>query len=280
MNKAILSFNVSSECDLLNFLILHLTNKSKNNIKSFLLNGCVYINGSIVKNGNYILKIDDEVDVILKQIRNNNYCIDVIYEDDYFIAVNKPNGIVSVDDMKSKYSIYSIVRNYINKQNKKLFILHRLDRDTSGILLFCKDVNIRDRMQNNWDNVVSKRGYLVITPKFNNKMGSFKSYLYEDRNYVVRSSNKPSDGKIAITNYKVIASNKKYSLLQVFLETGRKNQIRVHMQSLNKSVLGDKKYGGEKSDRLYLHSNILEFIHPVYNKLIEIKCPCDFYKYF
>lgn len=276
MNRAILKFNISDNCDLITFLINNIKNKSKNNIKNMISNGCIYVNEIMVKKNNYILKKGDTVLVILRQIYDKNYTIDIIYEDDYFIGINKPSGLLSISTKNSDYTAYSIVRNYVNKNNKKLFILHRLDRDTSGILLFCKNEKIKEYLQNNWNDIVLKRGYLGIV-NGNYDIGTIKSYLYEDKNYVVKSTNNPKMGKIAITHYSCIKKSNKLSLLQIFIDTGRKNQIRVHMNDIGTYIIGDKKYGKGKYKRLYLHSNIFTFIHPITKKETTIKCiPTDF----
>ena len=282
MNRAVKEFVCDCDVSIFDFLKDRLNDKSKNNIKSMISNNCVYVNDIIVNNVNYILKTNDKIFVILKQICFKNYVIDIIYEDDYFIGINKPSGLLSISTSKeNEVTAYSIVRNYVKKNNKnnKIFVLHRLDRDTSGILLFCKDERLKIDMQNNWDNIVLKRGYLaLVLGKLEKKSGVIKSYLYEDKNYFVRSTDNPKYGKLAITNYKVLKSGKKYSLLQIFLDTGRKNQIRVHMNLIGTSILGDRKYGTVKSDRLYLHSNIFSFIHPISKSEVIINCSCDFYK--
>lgn len=277
MNKAIIELTSQTEIDILTFLKENLKSKSKNNIKNIIMNNCAYINGKLCNKPNYIIKANDKISIILKQIRTKNYTIDIIYEDDYFISINKPNGLLSVSTEKKSETAYSIVRNYIKEtsKNSKLFILHRLDRDTSGILLFCKKESIKEQMQEDWNNIVLKRGYLAIVKKIKETKGTIKSYLYEDRNYNVKSTKDPKKGKLAITNYEVIKSNKKYSLLQIFLETGRKNQIRVHMNEIGTSILGDKKYGNLKSDRLYLHSHIFSFIHPITKEIVTIKSNCN-----
>lgn len=274
MNRAVLEFIVSRDCLLIDFLRNNISYKSKNSVKSMISNGCIYVNDVLVSKANYIVKNGDKVIVILRQIYFKDYKIDVIYEDDYFIGINKPSGLLSVSTDNGGINAYSIVKNYVKK---KLFVLHRLDKDTSGILLFCKDEKIKNLMQDKWNEVVLKRGYLaIVIGHLKNRNGIIKSYLYDDKNYNVKSCNDPSKGKLAITNYYVIKSNKKYSILQIFLDTGRKNQIRVHMNDIGTSILGDNKYGSVKSDRLYLHSNILEFIHPVSGNKIEINCSCDF----
>ena len=273
MNKALLEFDIDNDCLLIDFLKNNIE-KSKNNIKSFISNGCCYVNDLVVVKANYLLHSGDKLVVILKQIRDKKYgLINIIYEDNYFIGINKPSGLLSVStDKRETDTAFNIVKNYVKG---KLYVLHRLDRDTSGILLFCKDEKIKNNMQDSWNDVVLTRGYLAVVNRINGS-GTIKSYLYEDKNFNVRSCNDPKKGKLAITNYKVIKSSKNYSLLQIFIETGRKNQIRVHMNLIGTSILGDKKYGGNKAKRLYLHSNILEFIHPVSDKNVYIKCSSDF----
>ena len=272
MNRALLEFNIDKECLLIDFLKSNIE-KSKNNIKSFISNGCCFVNDIVITKANYLLKKGDKLVVVLKQIRDKQYgLINIIYEDNYFIGINKPSGLLSVSDIKGNVSAYDIVKKSING---KLYVLHRLDRDTSGILLFCRDKSIVDKMQDNWNDVVLKRGYLAVVNKISGS-GTVKSYLYEDKNFNVRSCDDPKKGKLAITDYKVIKNSKNYSLLQVFIHTGRKNQIRVHMNLIGTSILGDKKYGGNKAKRLYLHSNILEFIHPITGNKVLIKCNSDF----
>lgn len=273
MNKAVLEFIVDDNCLLIDFL-KNKIEKSKNNIKSFISNGCCYVNDIVVTKANYLLSNGDRLVIILKQIRDKEIgLINVIYEDKYFIGINKPSGLLSVStDKREIDTAFNIVRNYIGGN---LFLLHRLDRDTSGILLFCRDKSICEKMQDNWNDVVLKRGYLAVVNKISGS-GTIKSYLYEDKNFNVRSCNDPKKGKLAITDYDVIKSSKNYSLVQVFLHTGRKNQIRVHMNLIGTSILGDRKYGGNKSKRLYLHSNIFEFIHPVSGDIVRIDCPSNF----
>ena len=279
MNKAVREYKVSKDINIIDSLKENLVDKSKNNVKNLLINNCVYVNNRLINKGNYLLKENDSVYIILKQIKDNNYkdSINIIYEDDYFIGIDKPCGLLSVSTLKEdRITAYSIVRNYVKKKSKnnKIFILHRLDRDTSGILLFCKDEKIKHRMQNDWNRLVLKRGYLaIINGKLSNSSGTIKSYLYETSDYRVISCNDSSKGKLAITNYNVIKKGKKYSLLQIFLSTGRKNQIRVHMNEMGVSILGDNKYGGFKNlRRMYLHSNILEFVHPITNDVVSICC--------
>ena len=164
MNKAVISFIVENEDNLYLYLKNKLVNKSKNNIKSMITNSCVCINGKFINKVDFILKKGDEVTVYLKHIRCGNEFIPILYEDDYLISVYKPSGLLSISTTSSNNTIYSLVRNYLKKYNKNnmLFILHRLDRETSGVLLFSKSEKIKLNMQENWDKVVLKRGYLAI----------------------------------------------------------------------------------------------------------------------
>lgn len=277
MNKALYELKVIKESSLIDYLINNIKEKSKNNIKNMIVNNCVYINEKPINKINYNVKPNDKITIIKRKIKENNYEIEIIYEDDYLIGINKPSKLLSVSDNKGHQTAYKIVSNYVKQKNKnnKIFILHRLDRDTSGILLFAKNQKIKYQMQEKWDEIVLKRGYLAITQKIDKKSDTIKSYLYEDKNYNVKSTNNSQNGKLAITNYTVIKSNKKYSLLQIFIKTGRKNQIRVHMNLINTSIIGDKKYGNIKSDRLYLHANTLEFTHPITKKITTINCYFD-----
>lgn len=277
MNKALYELKVIKESSLIDYLINNIKEKSKNNIKNMIVNNCVYINEKPINKIDYNVKPNDKITIIKRKIKENNYEIEIIYEDDYLIGINKPSKLLSVSDNKGHQTAYKIVSNYVKQKNKnnKIFILHRLDRDTSGILLFAKNQKIKYQMQEKWDEIVLKRGYLAITQKIDKKSDTIKSYLYEDKNYNVKSTNNSQNGKLAITNYTVIKSNKKYSLLQIFIKTGRKNQIRVHMNLINTSIIGDKKYGNIKSDRLYLHANTLEFTHPITKKITTINCYFD-----
>jgi len=178
MNRALLEFNISSDCLLIDFLKNNIE-KSKNNIKSFISNGCCYVNDLVVVKANYLLKKGDKLVVILKQIGDNKYgLIDIIYEDNYFIGINKPSGLLSVSTEKRELdTAFNIVKNYVGG---RLYVLHRLDRDTSGILLFCRDKKIVDKMQDNWNDVVLTRGYLAVVNKISGSE-TIKSYLYEDK---------------------------------------------------------------------------------------------------
>lgn len=214
--------------------------------------------------------------------------LSIIYEDKDVIVVNKPAGLFTVSTSKEKEkTLFHEVSCYVKKSNpkSKVFIIHRLDKDTSGIVMFAKSKNIKYMYQNNWDNLVIKRGYVaVVNGILDKKSDRIKSYLKETKTLFVYSSNDKKYGKKAITDYKVINESKKYSMLDIDIKTGRKNQIRVHLNDINHPILGDKKYGDKKDkfNRLMLHAYKLMLINPKTKKTMcfESKVPELFNSFF
>ena len=263
---------------LIEFLKKTFSNLSKNSVKSLLHNEKVFVNGNMTTKYNYELNVGDIVEIREKVAKN----IDIIYEDKDIIVINKPSGLLTVATEKEKNkTAYHLVMEYLKKKNKnnRIFIIHRLDKDTSGIIMFAKNERAKHLYQDNWNDIVKKRCYYaVIDGKMENKEGTIKSYLKENGNMVY--SVKDRSGKIAITEYKVLKEIKNISLLDINLRTGRKNQIRVHMKENKTPILGDLKYG-EKSkliNRLALHAYKLELINPVTKKLLtfEVNMPNEF----
>lgn len=263
---------------LIDFLKKTFSNLSKNSVKSLLHNEKVFVNGNMTTKYNYELNVGDVVEIREKVAKN----IDIIYEDKDIIVINKPSGLLTVATEKEKNkTAYHLVMEYLKKKNKnnRIFIIHRLDKDTSGIIMFAKNERAKHLYQDNWNDIVKKRCYYaVIDGKMENKEGTIKSYLKENGNMVY--SVKDRSGKLAITEYKVLKERKNISLLDINLKTGRKNQIRVHMKENKTPILGDLKYG-EKSkliNRLALHAYKLELVNPVTKKLLtfEINMPNEF----
>jgi len=213
--------------------------------------------------------------------------LDIIYEDKDIIAVNKPSGLLTVSTEKEKENtLYYKVSTYEKKKNKnnKIFIVHRLDRFTSGIVIFAKNMKTKAKLQNNWDKIVLKREYIAIVEGIPEKSEvTLKSYLYEDKNYVVHSTNNPKKGDLAITKYRVVCSNSKNALLSIEIKTGKKNQIRVQLKDINCPIVGDKKYGSNTDPikRLALHANKLIIAYPSKNDklILETDIPLSFINY-
>lgn len=203
--------------------------------------------------------------------------LDIIYEDKGIIVVNKEHHLLTISNEKEKeHTLYHEVSDYLKKKNpkNKVFIIHRLDKDTSGVILFAKNQNIKRLYQDNWNNLVKKRGYIAIVEGVvKEKKGTIKSYLVENSTQLVYTTKDTKLGKLAITNYEVIQNNKEYSLVNIEIITGRKNQIRVHMKEFGHPIIGDKKYDSRKNPirRLGLHANILIIENPITKKDMEFK---------
>jgi 23S rRNA pseudouridine1911/1915/1917 synthase len=201
----------------------------------------------------------------------------IVYEDHDIIVVEKQAGLLSVaTDSEKRATLYSMLSSHVKKQDptNKIFIVHRLDRETSGLMIFAKNETIKHYLQETWNDTVIERTYIALAEGvLEHKEGVIRSYLFEDCQFRVHSSPTPGRGQEAITHYKVLKENKYYSLLKVNLETGRKNQIRVHLQEIGHPVVGDKKYGAKSSPikRLGLHAQQLSFIHPSTKKKMEFQ---------
>lgn len=199
--------------------------------------------------------------------------IEILYEDKYIIIVNKPNNLLSISTEKEKErTMFHYVYEYLKQKNKnnKVFIVHRLDKDTSGILVFAKDEKIKFSLQENWNKYL--RQYIaVVEGKVKNKKGILKSYLMETKTLQTYSV-KDSNGKLAITEYEKVLETNKYTMLSINIKTGRKNQIRVQLSDMGNPIIGDKKYNSKKNPigRLGLHANYIKIIHPITKKEIEI----------
>ena len=215
---------------------------------------------------------------------SNKKKLDILYEDKFLIIVNKPCNLLTISTEKEKdRTLYHIVREYLVSKDKfaRVFIVHRLDKDTSGVVVLAKDEKTKNQLQENWNEYVSLREYVaVVHGQLKNKEDRIVQNLGETKTNLVYVAKK-GEGKEAITNYKVIKENEDYSLVSVLLETGRKNQIRVCFQSLKHPIVGDKKYGiKDNGSRLYLHANRLKMYYPVIKKdiLFETANPQEFKK--
>lgn len=279
--KADTEFVVETPSLLLEYLLLKLKDKPRKDVKVLLLHGNVFVNGNAITQFNQKLSVGQKVIIKWSRIRDteHNEILDIIYEDSEIIVINKPSGLLSISTDKEKSNTaYHIVMNYVKRNNPrcKIFVVHRLDRDVSGVLLIAKNENIKHLLQNNWNDLVLVRDYIaVVEGNVEKQSGTVKSWLKETTSQMVYSSDKKNDGKEAVTHYRKLKGNDKYSLLDIHIDTGRKNQIRVHMQDIGHSIVGDKKYGAKTDPlkRLGLHAPILEFKHPVTKKIMHFEAP-------
>ncbi len=277
--KAPTSFEVSEPAELMEFLIQKMPSQARNNIKSLLTHRQVQVDGEVVTRYNHLLQAGQEVIIHWSLIRDEGSAagLKIIYQDSELIVVDKPAGLLSMaSDQEKEITAYRQLRDYVSAADpeKRIFIVHRLDRDTSGVMMFAKDERIKHELQDAWKDIVIDRAYVaVVEGRISDKQGTIKSWLKETKSKLMYSSDRAGDGLEAITHYKVLQSNSKYSLLEIRLETGRKNQIRVHLKDIGHSIIGDKKYGSTTNPirRLGLHAHILAFKHPVTGQVMRFE---------
>ena len=285
------SFRVEAAAELMPFLLSKLGGMTRTSVKQLLSQRRVTVNAGIQTRHDTPLKTGDVVQVLQGRgnIELRHPKLRIIYEDDALIIVEKKNGLLTVpyNPKSSEMTAYSILKEYVKKESKRntVHVVHRLDRETSGVLVFAKSPELQEYMRTYWRQLVTKRTYVALVEgQFEQNEGTITTWLTEDPHTgMVYSSPKDDGGQKAVTHYKVLKSTimgeedqeLAVSLVELNLETGRTNQIRVHMQSVGHPVIGDRKYGhgNEYSpvDRLCLHAKVLEFIHPMTEKKVRFE---------
>lgn len=266
---------------LLDYLLEVMSDRKRTTVKDFLKHNQVMVNGNVTRRWDLPLAVGDRVKVnTTREFQTfRNPRLHIVYEDDDIIVVNKGYGLLSVGtDRKHEGTAYWLLRDYVKRVNprNKLFIVHRLDQQTSGLMLFAKTVEAKEALQHNWNNMVLDRRYAAIVKgRPDPDKGVISSYLAENAAHEVYSTNDPREGKKAVTLYEVLKTRGGYSLVELQLETGRKNQIRVHLADLGFPIVGDRRYGSDVSPihRLALHARTLRFIHPVTRRDMNFTCP-------
>lgn len=275
------TFIVNKETNLLDFLVEKIPNQSQHNICRIIANHQVAVGGAPVSLFRYKLYPDDEVILSYNRIaKHQRKDLPIIYEDNDIIAINKPSGLLSVaSDLEKGRTAYRLINDYMTQKdrNSRIFVVHRLDEDTSGVLIFAKSFEVREALQNSWSDIVKKRGYYaIVEPNDIPEKGHLENYLATDEItfnvYVTKNKKK---GKLCITDYRKITANKKYALLDVNISTGRKNQIRVQLGNQGYFIVGDDRYGDPSNPlkRLGLHAYELDFINPLNGKEYKLNCP-------
>ena len=275
---------VEKDGKLLDYLYSHV-DMPKKKIKQYLTHGSIFVNNNKTTQYNYPLISGMNIMIDTSNKNKKELPFDIVFEDSHIIVVNKPTGLLTIATAKEKEkTLYHIVREYLVSKDKtaRVFIVHRLDKDTSGIVLLAKDEATKNKLQEHWNEYVSLREYVaVVHGILKKKEDRIIQNLKETKTNLVYITKK-EDGKEAITNYKVIKENENYSMVSIQLETGRKNQIRVAFSSLKNPIVGDKKYGDktDKEARLYLHANRLKIYYPEIRKeiLFETAIPNEFKK--
>ena len=294
--KADTVLKVSEPTALMEFLMAKMGGMARSSVKQLLGQRRVKVGNVVQTRHDFALRSGDVVTV--SSGRGNSQLmhpkLKIVYEDDDLIVVNKQPGLLTVAATpgSSETTVFSILRAYVKKQNARagIYVVHRLDRETSGLLVFARSEELQHYMREYWRELVTERTYIALTEGvLEPREGQIKSWFTEDkRNAMVYSSPVDDGGDLAITNYKVLRTSgignqepgiktQQYSLVELHLETGRTNQIRVHLASKGCPVVGDRKYGhGNESspiDRLCLHAKVLAFIHPVTEKTVRFESP-------
>lgn len=283
-------FYVNQETKLLKYMQEVFSDRSRSVVKKMLQHGQFIIEGKPITQFNYPLKKGQVVYVLSqKESKQIDYLesVSVIYEDRDLLAIEKESGLLSVPSDNAaphEDSAYIQVMGYVQSVDTRgeVFSVHRLDRDTSGIMLFAKNKRVEKILQERWSELVLKRSYMAVVEgsDFPEGKGTHTSYIKELDNHQMISSPEDNGGKFAETKYEKIKSNKLYSLVEAELVTGRRNQIRLHMKDMSYPISGDSKYGAVSNplNRLALHATSLEIIHPITQEVLifESKVPNSF----
>lgn len=254
---------------------------SKTTLRSWIKDERVQVDGIIVKLATLTV-LEGQCVQVNQRKKFIAGGIRILYEDSDLVVIHKPTGLLSVSSNFEKgETAHALLREYYKP--RRLQIVHRLDQDTSGVMLFALSPVAYEKLKKMFETHEIERSYTAIVEgKVASSEGTWQSYLYEDEQYVVHSTENEEEGRLATTHFETKASNKRYSWLVLNLETGRKNQIRVHCQDAGHPVVGDKKYGSHSNPikRLCLHAHLLTFKHPVSHKLMRFESPVpeDFFK--
>ena len=273
-------YNVTEPDELMAFLMKKMDGVSRTRVKALLSNRVVLVDNVIVTQFNHPLKPGMKVQISREKNKHEfrHPMLKIVYEDAYLIVVEKKEGLLSVaTDHQKERTAQHILSEYVKRthRNNRVFVVHRLDRETSGLMMYAKDEKTQHTLRDNWHDIVVDRRYVsIVMGDMERDQGQIRTWL-TDRKLYVSSSNYDDGGKLSITHYKTIKRANGFSMMELDLETGRKNQIRVHMSELGHPVVGDQRYGCEIDPlgRLALQAFKLCFYHPVTGELMEFETP-------
>ena len=278
--KTLLTFNVLKESILIDFIMEKMHGISRNRAKALITNRVVLVNNSITTYPLAELKPGAVVQLDRSKHKRafHSKDLDIVYEDPYLLIIDKHPGLLSMSNNTRQITAQAVLNRYLEKGGGRntAHIVHRLDRDTSGLMVYAKDVQTQQAFVDGWQELVTDRRYIALVEgELEKTQGCVRSWLTEDKRFITHSSSTDNGGKYAVTHYKVLVSSNSYSLVECVLETGRKNQIRVHMADLGHPVVGDAKYGSQSDPmrRLGLHAYMLCFVHPVTGKRLRFETP-------
>lgn len=274
------SFTVKQSGTLLPFIEKALDGISRTKAKAILTNGGVMVNKNIITQHSYALTPGMTVEISRRkhQATANSKFLRIIYEDHDIIIVDKNPGILSAPAPHHPFNVKSVLDNHLRLSHQKCtsHVVHRLDRDTSGVMVYAKNIETAQILEHNWRQIVTDRRYVaLVAGKVEQKQGSIESWLTDNDQYITESSPVDNGGKYALTHFRVLKTSERFSLVELKLETGRKNQIRVHMQDIGHPVCGDIKYGDapDPAKRLCLHAYKLSLYHPRTREPLTFETP-------
>lgn len=272
-------YTVEAPEELLKFLLAHVQGKGRNAIKSLLAHGQVLVNDRVQTAYNYPLQPGNTVTI--RKERESDVPvltgIRILHEDDDLIVIHKDAGMLSIaGPQDEELTAYRQLMEHVRFQNpsSRVFVVHRLDRDTSGVMMFAKSEQVQQTLQNNWKELIDERLYVALVEGTVKKQAdTISNWLKETKTLKMYSCPYDNGGQHAVTHYTLLQANRQYSLVEVQLETGRKNQIRVHMHDIGHPIVGDKKYGSKSKPigRLGLHARVLALTHPVTGKKMRFE---------
>ncbi len=274
-----LVITVKENAPLLEYLINNVSeNRSK--LKATLQGRGIAVNGRMVTQFDYQLKAGDKI-IISRHKKQNQFksrYVKIVYEDRWLVVVEKNIGILSMAAGHSSLNVKSVLDDYFLKSRQKCraHVVHRLDRDTSGLMVYAKDIETEQILEHNWHQIVYDRRYVaVVSGEMEQDNGTIANWLKDNKAYITYSSPTDNGGKYAVTHFQVLNRTTEHSLVEYKLETGRKNQIRVHSADMGHPVCGDVKYGNgdDPLHRLCLHAYMLCFTHPVTGEPMEFSTP-------
>lgn len=278
--KTLLTFKVVEDAVLIEFIMEKMHGISRNRAKALISNRVVLVNNAITTHPLTEIKAGQVVQIDRSKHKMSFHSneLDIVYEDPYMLIIDKRAGLLSMSNNSRQQTVQTVLNRYLEKGGGRntSHLVHRLDRDTSGLMVYAKDIQTQQSLINGWQQLVTDRRYFALVEgELEKPSGKVESWLTEDKRFITHSSPVDNGGKFAVTHYKAVASSNGYSLVECELMTGRKNQIRVHMADLGHPVVGDHKYGSEKDPirRLGLHAYMLCFTHPVTGKHMRFETP-------
>ena len=279
-DKKYMEFPVKYESRLMEFLMKEMYGVSRNRVKDLLRGHAVSIDKKLTTQFDTEVHPGQIVRITRQKKKTElvNKLVKIIYEDHDIVVVHKSEGILSMASSPAQHCVKKVLDDYFQKRHFKCtaHVVHRLDRETSGLIIYAKNVEIQQLLVRDWQHIVSDRRYVaVVSGKLEKEGGTIRSWLKETKSFVTVSSPVDNGGKEAITHFRTMKTSSDFSLVELKLQTGRKNQIRVHMKDIGFPVLGDSKYGNGKNPlgRLCLHAFRLNFTHPRTGEFMEFEVP-------